>query len=163
MDTIDSFLSPYTAASTINIYRAVLRNYFNIIASDPNTYFTPIHTNEEYQRDVTTYFTSINNRPPNTIASYTAIVKTFLIDNGVELPTRFYKNLRRKVSGSGSITEDEVPTPDQLKRIIMQMTISSKTYFLMLVSSGCRGGELLSLKLGDIDSRALSSRGRILS
>jgi len=77
-------------------------------------------------------------------------VKTFLIENDIELPTKFWKRLSRRIKGNAQ-TDDRIPTTDELKQILIQMPQHAQAYYITLCSSGMRGGELLQIKLSEID------------
>jgi site-specific recombinase XerD len=78
-------------------------------------------------------------------------VKTFLIENDVELPQKFWRRLSRRVKGSRAATQDRVPTTQELKTILTHMPIQGQSLYLFLASTGMRIGETLQLQLSDID------------
>jgi len=63
-------------------------------------------SNEE---DIKRFFASIKDNPPKSIHTWLAAVKSFLIENDVELPQKFWKRLSRRIRGSRAVTEDIVP------------------------------------------------------
>lgn len=92
------------------------------------------------------YILKLANREvaPKTVGAWSASVKKFFAANGIELkravPIKIY-----------NIHEDILPAKEDLKKIITDCGLRTKTIILFLSSSGLRVGELRELKLGDID------------
>jgi len=64
------------------------------------------------------------------------------------------KNFIKKLNGIGSdepISEERVPTVEEIAKIMEYMPIQGKTLTILLASSGMRIGESLKLELDDID------------
>jgi integrase len=78
-------------------------------------------------------------------------IRVFLVENNVELPSKFWRRISGRIKGSRPLTLDKVPSNAELKRIILHMPIHGKALFLTLASSGMRIGEALKLKIDDID------------
>jgi len=105
----------------------------------------------EYEQDVETFFTTLNRRPPKTVHNQIAGVKVYLIENGIELPQRFWRGLSRRTRGSRACTIDRIPTTPELKKIFKHLPLNGKALAMILISSGMRIGEAVQLKLTDID------------
>jgi integrase len=161
---VTQFLKLYTSKSTLRIYRWVLTNYFKSIfpAESINNdiadlerlaerYFT---SKRDYEKDIQDYFALITQKPPKTVSVSLACVRTFLAENDVELPAKFWRRLRRLIHGSRALTQDHVPNNQELKRIIMHMPIHGKAFYLMLESSGMRINEGLRLTDKNLDRTA---------
>lgn len=148
MNPIDEFLLNYTSKSTIRTYRFYINDYFRRIKADPKTYFI---IERDYENDIREYWRGISNQAPKSIFTGLTAVRVFLSENNIELPNKLWRNLRNRTKGNRAITDDKVPTPYQLKRIIEHGDIKNRSFFLCLVSSGMRIGELCSIKLTDID------------
>lgn len=78
-------------------------------------------------------------------------MRTFLLENDVELPARFWRRLKGRRKGSRALMLDKVPSNATLRRILSHMDVKGRALFLVLASSGMRIGEALKLKLGDLD------------
>lgn len=104
-----------------------------------------------YQTDVENYYATLSGRPPKSVQNHLAVVRTFLVENEVELPLRFWKGLNRRRKGSRALTIDRVPTTEELKRIIQHLPLNGKALLMVLASSGMRIGEATQLKLSDVD------------
>jgi len=105
----------------------------------------------DFEKDVQDFLGSLNGCAPKTVRMKIAAVRTFLVENDVELSQKFWRRLRRKIKGSRALTLDKVPSNAELRKIVMHMPIQGKSLFLLLSSSGMRIGETLQLKLADID------------
>lgn len=148
MDKIEEFLLNYTAKSTVRTYRSFLKRYFNVIDADPNSYFSK---DGDYQQDVKLFWRDLQSQPPKTIFSGLSAVRVFLSENEIELPMKFWRNLRNRTKGNRAVTDDIIPTPKQLKKILDHGDVRGQSFFLSMVSSGLRIGELCQIKLNDVD------------
>jgi integrase len=149
MSKIEEFLKMYDGKGTYAVYRWAIREFFKTVGTDGDHYFTD---SRNYEEDIKNFLHTIKDKPPKTIRLMLSVAKSFLIENEVELPERFWRRMSKKVKGTRALTLDIVPSNDQLRRIISHMPIHGKALFLMLASSGMRIGEALSLdKDDDID------------
>ena len=91
-------------------------------------------------------YLSKSNKSPNTINAYLNSVKKFLRFYGIELSN---EKLKEKIDMPRlhSITEDRIPTIEELKAILYSTSIRGKAMISMLASSGMRIAELLSLRV----------------
>lgn len=87
---------------------------------------------------------------PNSLRNHISVVKKFLALNDVEINN---DKLRVKVDFPRyySVTADRAPTPDELRKVLMHTNARGKSLITMLASSGMRIGELLSLRVKDVD------------
>ena len=99
--------------------------------------------------DYVTYL-SKSGRAPNTIKGYLTIAKKFLRAYGIEFSNDKLKEMIDMPRTHG-ITQDRIPTIEEMKAIIYSTNVRGKAMIAMLVSSGMRIGELLSLRVKDID------------
>ena len=131
-----------------------LRGYFKTIYCEGQleeqveTYFKEPR---DYEEDIQQYFQSIKHRPPKSITVHLSILRTFLLENDVELPKIFWRRLSRRVKGNKAITQDRVPTKEELRRILNHLPLRAQAFYLALASSGMRIGEALQLVENDID------------
>lgn len=148
-----SYLSTYTNEGTVGLYRGVLRKYFTAIYGSDDLSQADKYVNEErdYETDVRTFFTTIKNKPPNSVRLHMSAIRTFLGENRIRVDDIVWKRLRRRVSGSGAITAVRVPSPEEFRNILSRLDIKGRALFLVLASSGMRSGETLKLKLTDVD------------
>jgi integrase len=146
----------FSSKKTINAYRWALKQFFkaiyNIETEDlekfANKYFKE---KRNYEEDIEKFFIAIKDQPPKSIKLMISAIRTFLIENGVEIKEAFWRRLRKRIKGTRALTIDKVPSNIELKQIVLHMPIHGKALSLLLASSGMRIGEALKLKIGDID------------
>ncbi|MFH0748732.1 MAG: site-specific integrase [Candidatus Bathyarchaeota archaeon] len=149
-----NFLKTYSSKKTVQNYRYALKVFFRNIYGEGSLgdlaqkYFDETR---DYEKDLQDFLASIKNHSPKTVNLLLSSVRTFLLENGVELPQLFWKRLRGRVRGSRARTEDKVPSNIELKKIIRALPLNGQALFLTLTSSGMRIGECLQLQLNDID------------
>ncbi len=99
--------------------------------------------------DFVTYLSRIGVAP-HSIKDYVSGVRKWLVFNDVEVESA---KLREKVElpRQYSITVDKAPTKEELKRMLMAADLRGKALIACLASSGMRIGELLSLRVKDVD------------
>ena len=102
------------------------------------------------EKDIQKFLKSINGKAPLTIKLKICSIKTFFIENDVELPKKFWKRLNRLNKGNRALTLDRIPTKAEFKKILLHMPIHGKALFLTLESSGMRIGEALKSNLDDM-------------
>jgi len=156
MGVVENFLKMYRSPSTVNTYRWALTGFFETVYGEDEgkleeyaeRYFSE---KRNVQEDVENFFAVIKDKPPKSIRLMVAAVRTFLIENDVELTQRFWRRLRKRVRGSRALTLDKVPSNVELRRMLMHMPIQGKALFLTLASSGMRIGEALQLEVEDFE------------
>jgi integrase len=148
MNKIEEFLLNYHAKSTINTYRCFLKRFFVGIDSDPDTYF---NENRNYEADVKQFHHDLIDNPPKTIYTALTVVRVFLSENDIELPTKFWRGIRNRTKGSRAVTDDRVPSNLELKKILSHADVRARAFFLTLASSGMRIGEACLIKINDVD------------
>jgi len=160
--SVSDFLEHYQNAQTRYQYKCNLKVYFCFIYPElkklnPPELFTELDAlsvkyDPEYRdirKDLVSYTNQIQNFAPKTRIHKLNAIFRFLEDNGTEVP----KQLRRNLIGleRDTISEEYVPKPGDIKRVIEHLNIADKTLVLVLLSSGMRVGECLKLRLKDID------------
>lgn len=150
----------YDAKQTIHAIRMTLRSYFEAVEGKKpedvelaaRRYLTGRGKNVElYKRDVETYFVSMKERPPKTIHARLSHTRQFLLRNNIDPGQLFWKDLKRKVKGNRAVTVDEVPSNEELRKVLNHLPVHGRALFLTLASSGMRIGEALELKLDDMN------------
>ena len=156
MGVVENFLKMYRSQSTVNTYRWALTKFFETVYGEDEgkleqhaeRYFSE---KRNVQEDVENFFAVIKDKPPKSIRLMVAAVRTFLIENDVELTQRFWRRLRKRVRGSRALTLDKVPSNIEFRRMLMHMPVQGKALFLTLASSGMRIGEALQLEVEDFE------------
>jgi len=155
---IDKFLQNYPIKSTNKSYRSAIKLFFSVIKKEPDTYFIE---KQNYEEDVLTFWRHLNGHPPKTISGYISIIRTFLIENNIELPAKAWRGIRNRTKGNRAVTEDKIPTPEQVKRILSHADVRGRALFTVLLQSGMRIGELVKINLDDIDFSCKPTKIRI--
>ncbi|MBN2260463.1 MAG: tyrosine-type recombinase/integrase [Clostridiales bacterium] len=157
MYKVKKLLSDYPNKNTKrNLKRAILDFFISVYGeAKPNQldeiaekYFSE---QRDYERDVELFLKSLNGQAPLTVKLKISNVKTFLMENDIELPQKFWRKIARRIKGSRALTLDKVPSNKQLRKVLSHMPIHGKALSLLLSSSGMRLGEALGLTLKDID------------
>jgi integrase len=116
-----------------------------------------------YEDDVEGFYAAIKDNPPKSVNTWLAVVKSFLIENDVELSQKFWRRINRRFKSTRAVTEDIVPSNEQLRSILVHTTAKGKALLLVLASSGMRIGETLKLRLSDIDLTLKPTRIKIVA
>lgn len=117
--------------------------------------------NRDYKKDIEKFFIAINQTPPLSQKNCLNNIKTMLEENEHELPALFWKRLRKRITGNSPLTQDEIPTNLELRKLLMNMPIAGRALFITLASSDMRIGEALSLKDSDIDLNSSPAKIKI--
>lgn len=155
---IEKFLQNYTAKSTIKSYRSILKRYFLVIEKQPDTYFK---TKQDYKDDVLKYWRYLSAAPPKTISASLAGVRMFLSENNHELPAKFWRGIRSRTKGSRAVTDDKIPSPQQMKQILSHADVRGRALFLTMLQSGMRIGEVSQINISDVDLTSTPTKIRI--
>lgn len=148
------YLETYGSKNTVRTYKQTLKVFLRNIYGDGELASLAskyISEERDHKTDIQNFLAQINGKPPKTIRLYISAVKTFLMENDIELPEKFWRSITRRIKGSMARTLDKIPSNIQLRRIIMHMPVHGKALYLTLASSGMRIGESLQLELDDID------------
>jgi len=152
---LNDFMDLYQSESTKKVYRWAIKEFCKSVYGEVTDledavekYFSE---NRDYDADVKRFFSKINDRPPKSIRLLISSVKTFLIENHVELRELFWKRLNRRIKGTRAISVEKVPSNAELRRILTHLPVQGKALYLTLVSSGMRIGEAMQLTLEDIE------------
>jgi integrase len=155
MDTIETFLDRYKLRSkfTVKCYRSTLNKFFETIEQDPSTYFDfgiSIYK-KKYEDDITKWYNTILGLAPKSRDAKLFTIKSFMVRNGVDLPSLFWKDLRELVITRGPVKKFDIPTRDDIRRILIHASTQMRAIILFAVSSGMRIGEILQLQEEDIN------------
>jgi integrase len=151
---VTSFLSTYQSKNTRLAYQQAIGQFFKNVYGEngdldahAEKYFSE---KRNYEQDIEVFLESIKKLAPKSVKLKLTVAKTFLAENDVELPSKFWRKLNRKIKGSRALTLDKVPANKELRKIMMHLPVQGKALYLMLASSGMRIGEGLQLKLSDV-------------
>ena len=152
---VSQFLQQYESESTKKNYKTGLKTFFGVIYPKlkgedldllSERYFTE---GRDYRSDVLIFKESLKSKAPTTIGNRLNSIRVFLDENGINFPKRFFKNLNGKVTEA--ISEEKIPSNEELKRVIEYLPVQGKALALVLSSSGMRIGEVLKIKLSGVE------------
>ena len=113
----------------------------------------------DYREDILNFKESLKAKAPKTIGSRLNTIRVFLDENGINFPKRFFKNLNGKVNEA--ISEEKVPSNEELRRIIEYLPVHGKALALFLSSSGMKIGEAVQIKINDVELNSDPARIKI--
>jgi len=170
---IEEYTRAFRSKTTKSGYRTSIRSFLQFIYDeDPSKRLENVsvqerlkiaqEVKEEYERlarkylsDDRNYYRDVRNwliflrdekgYAPNTQSNYLSAVKGFFIEYELDIkPTRWEK-IQRLKDKRRCITQDKVPTKEELKKVLATMPLRGRAMVKVLVSSGMRSGELLKV------------------
>jgi len=156
MNKVKNFLDNYPNHSTNRNMRIAITDFFKATYGEAKReqldalaerYF---REKRDYEEDTQKFMKSLNGAAPLTIKLKVSNLKTFLLENDIELPQKFWNKINRRIKGSRALTLDRIPTNTELKQLLLHMPIQGKAAYLCLESSGMRIGELLKSNIDDL-------------
>ena len=90
-------------------------------------------------------------KSPGTIHNYLSKIKKFFTRHGITVNEQEWDDLKTLMPSNVSLTQDNILTKEQLREVLKFLPIHGKAITLFLVSTGCRIGETLQLKVADVN------------
>jgi integrase/regulator of replication initiation timing len=164
--SLDKFFGLYPKKSTVGVYRAGIYDFLNCLYGEVRKgtaatkeeqerygqlaehYFTE---DRDYFDDLLKFAAYMYNKPAIGARAKIAGVKEFLSYNGVELTQNQLKRLSTKLPKGKTRTAEKDLDIETLRKLLTHMDLKGKAVTLTLASSGMRIGELMQVKLSDID------------
>ncbi|EHR79397.1 hypothetical protein OCC_08018 [Thermococcus litoralis DSM 5473] len=147
MEHYEKWIETYfTSEHTQKTYLSALRQFH-----DKFGYMT---TPDELLDAITTWIRDLRTEgyTPKTINNYVTAVLSYYRDQGIVIPEETWRRIRRRIlPPSKPSTFDKAGSHDEWKRILTHMSLAGRSLFLFLLSTGCRIGEALQLKISDLD------------
>lgn len=147
MVTIEEFLKLFPTYNTVKSYRRAL-NLFSEVVEPPlnEEYF---NSGRKYENDVVAYLNHLEKKgyTSKTFQCRMGALRSFLVENGVELPRRFWKRL--KINGE-PMTRDRLFSKQELRMIFSHLDIVSTTFHSSQLSNGLRIDDTLQIKLKNL-------------
>jgi integrase len=136
----------FRSKQTITTYKAALKTFFSLYGN--------IKTPEDLEQAIIDFIDvlSTEGKSSMTIHTYVTAVISYFKDHGIEIPEDKWRRIRRRIKPPAKpSTFDTAGTHDEWKRILTHMSLAGRSLFLFLLSTGCRIGEALQLKISDLD------------
>jgi integrase len=100
-------------------------------------------------------------RTRSTSLGYQSAIRTLLADSDIALPPAGVKRLRRRPGLQRHERSGKALTPGRILRLMEHLDTRGRAILFILVSSGARLGEVLSIHLDDLDLDSRPARFRI--
>ncbi|NOZ82567.1 MAG: site-specific integrase [Euryarchaeota archaeon] len=162
MHTLEGFLNLYGKPNTRSNYRASLRIFLahvygrelKTLSNEEAEELSRQYLQEQRDRfaDLQSFARSLleQGRAPKTVALRLAAVREWLAVNGWEPAPEEKRLLRKLLPPAKTVSEEDIATPEKLRRILQHLPLHGRALVLVLASSGMRLGEALSLHLEDV-------------
>jgi len=167
---LEDFLNEYTSAETKRNYSSAVRTFLAY------KYGFVLHkkhqSNEELERLrkeadtlVERYFTEQNDYAddfkkycawaatkyqPKSCQYYYSAIKQFFAFCDIDFSFKESKSIKRQVRKGGTATQDILPSRKEINEVLLHANLKLKTLVLLLISSGIRIDEALSLDYTDV-------------
>lgn len=163
---LEAFLGLYQNSSTRTGYSVAVRSFIDsVYGKKRKGYRVSSHEKAEYERlvdlylseprdyreDLTRYAVSLQDRPPLSAKKTFSYVKEFLSAHDIELKSMDIKRIRSKLPKGGPRTVERDMDKATLQSMVHHMDIKGRALVLVLVSSGMRITEALSIRMEDIN------------
>ena len=128
MNRLQTFVGFYKSPNTRRNYRAFLKKYFILFYEGAKEDFNLEKAIEDYfeqdrnyESDMTQFWIAIQDQAPKSTRVMISVVKNFLEENEVEISNRLLKKINRARGSSRAITQDHLPTKEELRKIFSHM------------------------------------------
>jgi integrase len=118
-----------------------------VTVKDPSKYFKE---KRDYDSDVLKFVDSIKSWAPATKKSCVSCIKNFYKFNNIRLLPKTEYLLKERCKGPKAVSQEKVPTKNELKEILSYGGVRHRAVFLSMASSGMRPGEIIQINLSDI-------------
>jgi integrase len=159
MVTIEEFLRMFRSENTRKVYKPTLTQYFDVLGITPSEYF---NNGRRYEDDVVAFLNDLEKkgRTSKSIATKIGAVRSYLLENEVELPRRFWKRL--KINGI-AVTQDRLFTKQELRMIFSHLDILGRAVAQVQLSTGLRIEDVLKIRKSDLKREIIPARFRYMN
>lgn len=78
----------------------------------------------DYKRDIQIFQKSPISRPPKTVRTFIAAVKSFFVENDIEFSNKFWRRISRRINGTHARTLDKVPSTTRTRHRSLQSSVT---------------------------------------
>ncbi|MCW4037379.1 MAG: tyrosine-type recombinase/integrase [Candidatus Bathyarchaeota archaeon] len=154
--SVSQMLSAYESQNTKRVYRGVLKGFLSFIYPDltdenlDSLSLNYLDSPRDLRDDLLSYKESLAGQAPKTKTLKLSIVNQFLKLNGISLPEFLSKRVFA-MKEKGAISDERIPTNNELRRICEYLPVHGKALALVLASSGMRVDEAIQIRDSDLD------------
>lgn len=169
LEVVDRWLEDnFDNEGTKGNYRSHLKTFSEFLKYEEKSrfgeYLEDVNVSDFYE-DLVSFLDFLKTEKdfkPVTINHKMNTVKMFFAEHGIEVPEGDWKKLsRRKIPRSTPVTDDSMGTKEEWRKILGNMHLEGKSLLLFMLSSGCRLGEAVKLKTGDLDLESDPPEARV--
>jgi hypothetical protein len=133
VNPVDKFIATFESRNTNKSHRTHLNKFFELLGLSPESYFSSGRNYEDY---LTTLWLSMKEYASGTRKIRMSVVYNFLLDNNANINPRLIKNLRGRTKTVEKVTDDIIPTKEELRQILSHGSVKERALFLICISSG---------------------------
>ncbi len=152
---LKEWLTEFKSKKTQQCYLSALRKFKqNLGIESLNEY---IKNTQDSTPDLKRFLISMDGSPSKSIHANVSAVRSFLKDHDISFSENGWKKLKRRGFMPKRIraeTRDKKLSKTQLRKILNYLDIKGRAQVLFLLSSGCRVGESVKLKINDLDLKS---------
>lgn len=150
MKDVDEWLEEeFVSKKTRDAYRHGLKNFFSTVEA------SEVRNSDQLESAVKKWINHLRHSGKSalTINTYLNAVKSYFRDQGIEMSSQGWSNIKRRVKPPArEETNDKAGSHEEWKRIFNCIeNLQGKSLFMFLLSSGARIGETLHLKTEDLE------------
>lgn len=166
MASIDEFISELRTRNTQLTYRAGIYAFFDwkygrvrkerkASPDDMEQYealaYQYLTTETSYATDLRKYAASMQDLPPQTAAIRLTGIREYLLFNDIEFSKKENRLIRSRMPKGGARTIERDLDHETLQTILAHTDVKGRALILFLLSSGMRIGEVLQIRIQDVD------------
>ncbi len=146
------WLNQFENKNTRKQYRIALDQFEEHVSISLDTYLDESDGGKVWN-DLKEFWRSLSDKAPKTQNNRVRVVKLFFQDHGIKIPhSEWSKFRRRQMKASRPQTQDRAGKKNEWRRIVLNMSKpSGRALYLTLLSTGARVGEILQIRIEDLD------------
>ena len=153
--SITQHLGQFSSPQTRMTYLSGIGGFFRFIKPDVedldaySVSYLKSHSQNQIEEDIMRFRDSMLGRPAKTRTGYVKSTMGYLEANDVAFKKSWKNNIVGK--DTSAVSEEHVPTPQELEKILSFMNLLGRAITLVSCSSGLRIGELLQIRESNVD------------
>ncbi len=146
------WLDQFENENTRKQYRIALDQFEEHVSVSLDTYLDGLDGGTLWE-DLKKFWRSLSDKAPKTQNNRVRVVKLFFQDHGIKIPeSEWSKFRRRQMRASRPQTQDRAGKREEWQKIIFSMASpQGRALYLTLLSTGARVGELLQIRMDDLE------------